>query len=357
MYTNKFILSVIAIFILAQSFIHLPATSGSGQKMAAINGKAPSLSTADKKVYMAFASGDSILYCVSSDMGKSFSLPVFAAVLPKLSIGGGRGPQIVSVKNRLFIAAADNAGNIYTFIKKKNAGGWEKSGKINDVPEVAKEGFVSLASNKKGEVYAIWLDLRNDKKNKIVGAKSRDGGRTWSKNKVIYISPDSTVCECCKPSIAMKDQVVVVMFRNWLNGNRDLHIIQSNDGGVNFGKAQKLGEGSWKLKGCPMDGGGVIINTDNSILTVWRREGTIYSCEAGKKEEQIASGKQCVIASDKGNTFIAFINEGKVYCRKPDGNRVELGSGSNPRLVATDADSALCAWENAGKLYYALLTR
>ena len=86
---------------------------------------------------------------------------------------------------------------------------------------------------------------------------------------MIYSSPDTTVCECCKPSVAMKGNKVYVMFRNWLNGNRDLHIIQSNDGGINFGKAQKLGEGSWKLKGCPMDGGGVIINTDNSILTVF----------------------------------------------------------------------------------------
>jgi len=354
---THFILSTITILLLAQSFIYSPAENKVVKNSITINSKAPSLTAGDGKVYMAFASGDSIFYCISADKGKSFSVPLLAVVLPKLGIGGGRGPQIISAKDQLLIAASDNAGNIFSFIKKKNANGWQKAGRINDVPEIAKEGFVSLASNNNGDIYAVWLDLRNDKKNKIVGAKSGDGGRTWSKNKVIYKSPDSTVCECCKPSVAMKGQMVVVMFRNWLTGNRDLHVIQSTDGGVNFGKAQKLGEGSWKLNGCPMDGGGLVINTDNTIHTIWRRQATIYSCEAGKKEEMIATGKQCVITGNNTNTFIAFMNDGKIYCRRPDGKQVELGSGGNPRLVATDTGSALCAWENNGKVNYALLSK
>ena len=33
-------------------------------------------------------------------------------------------------------------------------------------------------------------------------------------------SPDTTVCECCKPSVVIEGNNVYVMFRNWLNGNR-----------------------------------------------------------------------------------------------------------------------------------------
>jgi hypothetical protein len=137
---------------------------------------------------------------------------------------------------------------------------------------VAKEAFVSLASNENGEVYAVWLDLRNNNKNKIAGAKSSDGGATWSRNKIIYTSPDGTVCECCKPSVEMGNRVIAVMFRNWLNGNRDLFITKSVDGGQSFDKVMQLGEGNWKLNACPMDGGALIINNDNTITTVWRRE-------------------------------------------------------------------------------------
>jgi len=322
----------------------------------AINGMAPSLAEDNSRVYMAFASHDSILFCSSADQGKTFSDPVLVSVLPDLGTGGGRGPQIIPGKGNLLIAATDNAGNILSFIKKKNSKNWEKGARINDVPEVAKEGFVSLAADQNGMVYAIWLDLRGDKKNKIAGAKSLDAGVTWSKNSILYQSPDSTVCECCKPSVAIKDGLIVMMFRNWLNGNRDLHIIQSSDGGLHFSKAQKLGEGNWKLNGCPMDGGGLVINENHTVLTVWRREGKIYSCVAGKKEEAVAEGRQCKIAGKSGNNFIAFMSKGNIYCLKPGGERIELGTGGYPELAAIDNTSALCAWENDGKIFYSVIT-
>lgn len=355
MYKTYLIISVLAIFALMQSFIHFPVQNRIEIKGIAFNGKAPSIIAEGNNVYMTYTSGDSILFCFSSDKGENFSNPALVAFLPQLSLGGGRGPQIVSFGSQLIIAAADTKGNIYTFIKKKNAKSWEKGGRINDTPDIAKEAFVSLASNTNGEVYAVWLDLRGNRKNKIAGAISRDAGKTWSGNRIIYMSPDSTVCECCKPNVAMKKQIVTVMFRNWLKGNRDMYIIQSDDGGINFGKAQKLGEGSWKLNACPMDGGGLIINNDNTIQTVWRRQGNIYICETDKKEEMIGAGKQCVIAGNRANSFIAYVNEGKIYCRKPDGTRIELGNGNYPQLAVTGATSALCAWEYNNKVYYVLV--
>ena len=355
MYRSFLFIPVITMLGFIYSFKKSTLFNGMDVKATAFNGRAPSIISDDINVYMVFALGDSILFCSSYDKGKSFSAPAVVTVLPELGLGGGRGPQIVSSKAQLIVAAADSKGNIYTFVKKKTVAGWKKGGRINDVADVAKEQFVSLASNNQGEVYAVWLDLRGDKKNKIMGASSRDAGSTWSKNKIIYRSPEGTVCECCKPSVKMKNQLVVVMFRNLLQGNRDLHIIQSLDGGINFGKAQKLGEGSWKLNGCPMDGGGLVINNDNSIETVWRREGNIYRCEAGKKEEIITAGKQCVVAGNKGSSFIAFVKEGKVCYRPANGAKVELGTGAYPQLTSINKYSAFCAWEYDAKVYYAVL--
>jgi len=357
MFKTAFILPGIVIMTLVQSFIHFPVQTSVVEKSLGFVGKAPSIIADDYSIYMTYALGDSILYCFSADKGNVFSAPETVSVLPNLSLGGGRGPQIVSARGQLIIAAADTKGNIYTFIKKKNAINWEKGGRINDVAGVAKEAFVSLASNNTGEVYAVWLDLRADKKNKIVGASSRDAGRTWSKNKIIYRSPGGTVCECCKPSVAMKNQLVVVMFRNWLMGNRDMYIIQSGDGGVNFGNALKLGDDSWKLNACPMDGGGLVLNNDNSINTVWRRQDNIYASDAVNEEEMLCVGKQCAIAGNKDNRFIAFVNNGKIYCRKPGGITDEIGSGSYPQLAALGTATAVCAWEYLGKVYYALLTK
>src|SRR5215203_2307377 len=225
MYRYSAIIPVMVMF-LTQSFSQ---QINQGNKY---NGAAPSLAADDTKVYLVYASGDTILFSSSNNKGKNFSAPVLAVVLPQLSTGGGRGPQIAITKDKLIIAAADKTGNIYSFVKNKNEEQWGKGRRINDVSGVAKEAFVSLASNDNGELYAVWLDLRINKKNKIVGAKSFDGGKTWSKNKVIYTSPDGSVCECCKPSVEMKDKMVVIMFRNWLKGNRDLFITTSRDGGL-----------------------------------------------------------------------------------------------------------------------------
>ena len=321
------------------------------------NGAAPSLAADNNKVYLVYALDDTILFCYSNNKGKSFSAPMQAAISPQLSTGGGRGPQIVVTRDKLIIAAADKTGNIYSFIKNKNEEQWRKGGRINDVSSVAKEAFVSLAADGSGEVYAVWLDLRNNNKNKIAGAKSFDGGKTWSKNKIIYASPDGSVCECCKPSVEMKDKMVVIMFRNWLNGNRDLFITTSIDGGLTFGKAKQVGDGNWKLNACPMDGGGLVIKNVNTISTVWRREGDIYACEAGKKENKIAMGKQVTIAGNNNNNFISFVNDGKVYCIKPGGSIVELGSGSYPRLVMANEETAVCAWQQDKQISYATVNR
>ena len=61
---------------------------------------------------------------------------------------------------------------------------------------------------------------------------------------MIHTSPDTSVCQCCKPSVVIKNNHIYVMFRNWLNGNRDLYLIQSDNSGTSFGTVQKLGIGS-----------------------------------------------------------------------------------------------------------------
>jgi hypothetical protein len=348
---NKIFARVFIIFLLFFSLTALIAVADD-----VIKGSAPSLTVKGSNVFMAYASGDSILFSYSSDKGKSFSSPALVAVLKDLMVGGGRGPQIVVSGEQLLIAVADKSGDIYSWIKPETGNSWVKTGRINDLAGFAKEGFVSLCANNSGNLFAIWLDLRNGGKNNIYGAASNDGGKTWLKNQLVYKSPDGAVCECCKPSIAMKGQQVVVMFRNNFNGNRDLYVMQSNDGGLTFGAAQKLGDGSWKLNACPMDGGGVVINDDNSVQTVWRREGNVYTSKPGEKEILIGKGMQCAISGINETYYIAFVSEGKLYYRKSDETIIQIGlRGSYPKIIAIDKSNILCAWDNQNRIYMALI--
>ncbi len=317
-----------------------------------IQGGGPCFAVDGSATHLVYASGDSILYSYSLDKGKDFSEPELVAVLKGLMIAGGRGPQIAFTKDQLLIAAPASSGNIHTYLRRKTGGSWMEGGKINDAAGLAKEGFVSLAGGNSGQILAVWLDLRSHAKNNIYGARSVDGGKTWLKNQLIYESPDGSVCECCKPSVAVKGQLVAVMFRNNITGNRDLYVIQSRDGGATYGVAQKLGQGSWKLNACPMDGGGLVINEDNTVRTVWRREGNIYSNEPGNPEELLAKGWQCSIAGKNDRYFVAYVNDGKVFCREPDGKTIEIGQGGGyPKLIMVDESTVLCAWENRNQIY------
>lgn len=303
-------------------------------------------------VHLVYGNGDSILYSYSSNKGKTFSSPTLVAVIPKLAASHTRGPQIAATTDGLALTACNDLGDIFSFIKDQS-GNWSQTGRVNDMDTTAKENLMALAADG-SNAFAVWLDLR-DKHNKIFGAKSVDGGKTWSKNIEVYASPDTTVCECCKPSVAVKGRNVYVMFRNWLNGNRDLYLIQSSDGGSTFGQAQKLGSGSWALNGCPMDGGSVVIDKNGNPETVWNRKGVIYASEPGKEENEIGKGRNCTMESVNGKNVYAWVEDGNIIVMKPRGMKKNLGKGQLPVIKAVNNEHVLCIWENNKQIHKAIM--
>ena len=307
----------------------------------------------DNKLHLVFGTGDSIMYSYSSDQGHSFSAPELISVLPKVYTFAMRGPQVAVTNNSIVVTAATSKGDIFSF-HKEDGHNWVQGGRVNDVDTIAKEGLMSLSADD-DNLYAVWLDLRGNKRNKIYGSKSVDGGKTWLTNKMIYTSPDTTVCECCKPSVLIRNNHVYVMFRNWLKGNRDLYVVESQDGGDTFGQAQKLGNGSWKLNGCPMDGGGLAINKNGEIQTVWRREGKIYSDEPGKAEKQVGEGRSCSIETINNKDIYAWTEKENIIVTKPDGQKVNLGKGTLPILRTIDNDKVICIWQTESEIHASVL--
>ncbi len=325
--------------------------------MIIATGKMPEMAKDNTgNLHLVYGMGDSILYTYSSNAGTDFPAPVLVDTLPELVASATRGPQISPVKNGLAVIAADNAGNIFSFTKDQS-GKWAKAARVNDVDTVDKEGFLGLSSDGNNNLFAIWPDLRYDGQNKIYGAKSIDGGKTWSKNIMIYTSPDGSVCECCKPSVLMKNNNVYVMFRNLINGNRDFYLIKSDDGGNSFGIAQKLGTGSWKLDGCPMDGGGIALNDKDEVLTVWRREDKIFVAVPGAAEKEIGEGKDCTLETMNGKNIYAWVEKnGDVICQLPNGTKKTVGKGHLPLLKSVSETQVICIWQQDDSIKSTILS-
>lgn len=310
-------------------------------------GEQPQVSVDPKGVVrLVFGEQDKIFYVESKNSGSTFSKPTLVAEVPGMHLGMTRGPQIASSKDLTLVTAMDKEGNIHSFIIDHKTAKWEKAGRVNDEGGSAPEGLMSVAANESNEFFAVWLDLRNDRKNNICVASFAN--KKWSPNKFAYISPEDHVCECCKPSITVKGKTVSVMFRNWLKGSRDLYLTSSTDGGKTFSQAEKLGIGTWPLKGCPMDGGGVSIDSKNQTHTAWQRDGIVYYAQPGQPEENIGNGRH---VSLRGN-LISWENGSDLILKRINKKSETIGEGRALQALELKDNSILAVWEKGDQIVF-----
>jgi hypothetical protein len=225
---------------------------------------------------------------------------------------------------------------------------WSKPVRVNDVAGAPTEGLHTLAAAPDGTLFAAWLDHRL-KGTTLFGSYSRDGGNTWSKNELIYQSPEETICQCCHPSASFSGRGELnVMWRNCLGGSRDMFLIRSG------GRPEKLGLGTWAINACPMDGGG-ITEHGGKVYTIWRRESDIYLAEPGQQEQKLGPGKDVAIASNDAGIHALWINGTKLEWWSATGVKVLAKDAAFPSLISLPNQALLGAWEEAGGIALKLL--
>lgn len=347
----RYILLLLLVIALSVRANAQPVTKVIGQ------GSQPQVSTSVQGVIrIVFGRNDSIFCSASADRGTSFSVPVLVGHVPQMHLGMARGPQLASSARYSVITAMDKLGDIHYFILDHQKGKWQDKGFVNDARSSAPEGLMNIACDNQDNFYATWLDLRVGRKNNIFFSAMAAGKGSWFKNKLVYQSPDGHVCECCRPSIAVKGANVAIMFRNWLNGSRDLYLITSKNKGQVFGDASKLGNGTWPLNACPMDGGGLTFNTDNAINTTWQRQGMVYFCKPGGNEKEIGKGRDCSIAPDKNGPIIALTSGDVIEYRNVQTNKqTTVGKGAYLKTLTLPGNRILCVWEDANHIQSKIL--
>jgi hypothetical protein len=288
---------------------------------------------------------NNIYYSFSTDGGKVFSEPSIIATIPGMHLGMERGPQLASSKAVSLVTATDKKGTIHSFKLDHTTGVWTKLNNVNDIEEIAKEGLMDLAADDKNNFYATWLDLRIENKNNIAFSMWSPANG-WKKNRVIYVSPEKKVCECCRPSIAVNGKHVSVMFRNSIAGNRDLYVTSSSDGGKNFSEGVKLGEGSWKLAACPMDGGGIVVNDQGKIKTIWQRDRQIFYAEPGMPETKIANGRTPKISSNKSTTILSWNDDGNIWIKESGKEPLPPRRGIGLKTLFIEPKVMAAVWEH-----------
>lgn len=152
----------------------------------------------------------------------------------------GRAGQLypslaVDARGTLYLAWHDfRKGNQDIYFSRSADGGqtFSRNIRVNDDPETAGQFNPSLAVDDEGAVYVAWHDLRAGQAD-IYFAASRDGGATFSPNR--RLNDDRGEAYQFHPSLgAGKNGAVAAAWEDYRNGQADIYLTYSADGGRTF---------------------------------------------------------------------------------------------------------------------------
>lgn len=326
-----------------------PAVSVTPPSLAAA--KEPQVAiAADHTVYVAYGTGEGVYVSRSLKDASGFEPPVKVAELPKIALGMRRGPRIVVSMGVVTVTAISHrTGNVVSFRSTDRGRTWLPPVTVNDAAGSAREGLHAMAAALEGTVACAWLDVRG-KGHRLYMVVSKDAGASWSDDRLVYASPSGTVCECGHPSLAFDPKgKLYVMFRNSLEGARDMYLTSSADLKA-FTPAAKLGKGTWMLQACPMDGGMLAVDARGNVHAAWQRNRIVQTSGASGVEQGLGEGTQPWIASGMAGTYLAWQNGRDIIFAPPGSNPNRVSRKGNDPVVASSPDGRLVigAWTEDG---------
>lgn len=312
----------------------------------------------DGEIHVVWGCGDEVIHRRSGPHGDSFGPPSALRLAPVMSLGMRRGPRVAASGDAVCVTAIGGPtgkgrdGDVWAVRTIDGGKSWSDPVRLNTVEGSAREGLHGMAAGTGGAMCCAWLDLRSGH-TEIMAAISSDGGVTWGRDVLVYRSPEKSVCECCHPAVAYDEQGrIYVQWRNSLDGNRDMFLARSDDGGATFGPARKLGKDSWALAACPMDGGAIAVS-GGEVISTWRRGNAVYLSDGGEGEEVlIGDGEQPWVAGTAKGPALAWVTSrgGTLLFRGPGEElAVPLADHAADPALATGGESGVplvVVWEH-----------
>lgn len=314
----------------------------------------PQMAASGNAVYVTCGTPTSILVARSEDGGRTFAPAETVATVAALSLGMHRGPRIVALGDTLVVSAivgnvgGGKDGDLLAWRSTDGGRHWSKPARVNDVPAAAREGLHAMAAHGR-TVAATWLDLRASGTSLVV-AVSEDGGAHWGSNVVAYRSPSGTICQCCHPSLAVDaDGRISAMFRDERQGARDMYVIGSADGGRTWTNGEKLGQGTWPLKACPMDGGALGLDSHGGIVTTWRRDQTVYLSSPGTAEIAVGAGVNPTLAITPTGPLVAWNGAEGLMLKHADASAALVDAHGRFAALVTTPGGGVLAFERGAQ--------
>jgi len=348
--------------------------------LVAKTGWAPSLSVTPKgEVLLVYKGTDragatrqeanGLYFTKTASVGGAFDPPVKVAEFTAMIAGMRREPQVASDGRTLLITGVERRGFVVRAFRSEDGGKtWSGPARVNSPRSRNGEGLYSLTASPSGSFHVVWLDSRQPGSTQIWHARSIDGGRTWSE-KNAYPVDGGSVCECCWPFITADARgKLYLLFRNNLGNIRDMHVVESLDDGQTWQtRSRKLGSGTWNINACPVQGGSMAFSPDDQPVTIWGRQGRVFTSGLSGEETSLGRGRNPSIAVGPDGPYALWEEgaagpraKGAINVKEPGGNILRFREGGTQEggpfatssvIAGHPRSGVVAAWEENGAIH------
>lgn len=240
----------------------------------------------DGTLWVARIEANHVVVARSTDLGKTFGLPVSATPGPiDVDWGPDSRPQIAIDRDGHVIVTyavfKDKRFNGRVYYTRSTDGGMSFAPPRPITSDDTSQRFQATAIDSDGRLFAAWLDKRHAAAAKAAGkpypgaalayAWSDDDGTTFGDT---HIAIDDT-CECCRLSVAMAGPGrPAVLFRNIFAGSVRDHALVTFTRPTTPGPLHRVSVDNWKIEACPHQGPSLAIAPDGSYHVAWFTDGT-----------------------------------------------------------------------------------
>lgn len=319
------------------------------------------------KLWVAFAVGKNVYAASSSDNGKSFAAPATIATIADgvVDSHGDARPKIAALDDGTLLASYTTRPDkqmIGTIFTARSTDGGKSFSAPQPMLTEGGQRFETFVVNRKGRIFAGWLDKTNALKAKAEGKEflgsgvafgwSDDGGQTF-KGKALLMDH---ACECCRMSSALdRDGQPVFAWRQIFPGNiRDHYAAKLSADGAGLAGG-RVSDDEWEIASCPHHGPGFAIDANGVWHVVWftkgkKRQGLFYAQSRDGGKTFSAPDKFGDDARAPGHP-VALATKGRLYrvWKEFDGTTTTIPmqlsrdggkSWSAPRVIAQTADAS-----------------
>ena len=274
----------------------------------------------DGKLLLAWTANGVVSVAQSSDLGKTFSIPVKIAEHGKsLDTGSDARPQIVADKQgNVFLAYAffkDSNWNAQINTARSTDGGNTFTTPVSLVQDSSSQRFPSMLLRADDSIFITWIDKRLVAAAKQGGEKrlggsiaysfSNDGGKSFQAEQFA----NESSCECCRigGSLDVQNQPVIAYRAIFSGGIRDQASQVISTKGAE--PIRRVADDHWKTDACPHHGPSIAVSGTGKFHVAWytqgsKRSGLFY---ANSSNQGLSYSKPSRIGAEGANVSRPYL--------------------------------------------------